>query len=46
MLKDANWPLEFWDEAVETDVYIRNHTQTGPIIDGILVSPEEAFTGI
>lgn len=46
MLKDANLPLEFWDEAVETDVYICNRTQTGPVVDGIQISPEEAFTGL
>lgn len=26
MLKDASFPLKFWDEAVETDVYIRKRT--------------------
>lgn len=46
MLKDAELPLEFWDEAVETDVYIRNRTQTGPFIEGLQISPEEAFTGL
>ena len=45
MLKDAGLPIEFWDEAVEADAYVRNRTATGPIIDGNQVSPEEAFTG-
>jgi len=45
MLKDAGLPIEFWDEAVEADTYMRNRTSTGPTIDGKRVSPEEAFTG-
>lgn len=45
MLKDASLPIEFWDEAVEADTYMRNRTSTGPTIDGKQVSPEEAFTG-
>lgn len=45
MLKEARLPMEFWDEAVEADAYLRNRTQTGPVIDGIQVSPEEAYTG-
>ncbi|KAI0991385.1 hypothetical protein K3495_g16802, partial [Podosphaera aphanis] len=45
LLKDADLPLEFWDEAVETDVYIRNRIQTGPLKAGVQISPEEAFTG-
>jgi hypothetical protein len=45
MLKDAGLPIEFWDEAVEADTYMRNRTNTGPTIDGKQVSPEEAFTG-
>ncbi|KAI1684896.1 Dimer-Tnp-hAT dimerization containing protein [Pyrenophora tritici-repentis] len=45
MLKDAGLPIEFWDEAVEADAYLRNRTSTGPTIDGKQVSPEEAFTG-
>jgi hypothetical protein len=45
MLKDASLPIEFWDEAVEADAYLRNRTDTGPTIDGKKVSPKEAFTG-
>src|SRR5438045_4402391 len=37
--------MEIWDEAAEFDAYIRNQTDTGPIIDGSVVSPEEAWTG-
>jgi hypothetical protein len=43
MLKEADLPLEFWDEAVEHDAYIRNRTGTGPVIDGSVVSPQEAY---
>jgi hypothetical protein len=46
MLKDANLPAELWVEAAQADVYIRNRVSNGPIIDGLQVSPEEAFTGI
>jgi len=45
MLKDSGLPNEFWVEAAETDVYIRNLVSNGPEIDGVKVSPEEAFTG-
>ena len=46
MLKDANLPVELWVEAAQADVYIRNKVSNGPTIDGVQVSPEEAFTGI
>jgi hypothetical protein len=42
MLKEAHLPMEFWDEAVEADAYMRNRTATGPVINGMTVSPEEA----
>lgn len=45
MIKEANLPLEFWDEAAEYDAYVRNRTDTGPVVDGSVVSPQEAFTG-
>ena len=45
MLKEASLPLEFWDEAVEHDAYVRNRTDTGPVIQGSVVSPQEAYTG-
>src|ERR1700712_1457584 len=45
-LKGAGLPMEFWDEAVESDAYVRNRTSTGPTIDGCITSPEEAWTGL
>ena len=45
MIKEAELPIEFWAEAAETDAYLHNRTATGPVLDGRLVSPEEAFTG-
>jgi hypothetical protein len=45
MLKEAHLPMEFWDEPVEADAYMRNRTGTGPVINGMTVSPEEAWTG-
>jgi hypothetical protein len=45
MLKEADLPLEFWDEAVEHDTYIRNLIDTGPVIDSSIISPHEAYTG-
>ncbi|KAI0999167.1 hypothetical protein K3495_g9029 [Podosphaera aphanis] len=46
LLKDSDLPLEFWDEVVETDLYIQNRIQTGPLVGGVQISPEEAVTGI
>jgi hypothetical protein len=46
MLNDASLPLEFWDEAVTADAYLRNRTNTGPIIDRKITSPEGAWTGV
>jgi hypothetical protein len=46
MLKDAGLPIEFWDEAVEADAYMRNHIGFGPVINGERFSAEEAFTGV
>jgi Reverse transcriptase (RNA-dependent DNA polymerase)/gag-polypeptide of LTR copia-type len=45
MLKDAGLPIEFWDEAVQADAYIRNRTGTGPLINSQRISPEEAYSG-
>jgi hypothetical protein len=45
MLKEAGLPLEFWDEGVERDTYIRNCTNIGLDSNGINRSPTEAFTG-
>lgn len=45
MLKDAKMPIEFWDEAVKADTYLRNRTATGPIINEKQTCPEEAYSG-
>ncbi|KAI0995147.1 hypothetical protein K3495_g13035 [Podosphaera aphanis] len=45
MIKDAELPLEFWDEAAEADRYMRNRTACGPRINGKRISPLEAFIG-
>lgn len=45
MLKDTDLLLEFWDWAVETDIYIRNRTSGRLLIDRLRISPEEAYTG-
>jgi hypothetical protein len=45
MLEEAQLPIEFWDEAAEADSYMRNHTDTGPVIDGQKTCPLKAFTG-
>lgn len=45
MLEEAQLPIEFWDEAAEADSYMRNHTDTGPVIDGQETCPLRAFTG-
>jgi hypothetical protein len=41
MLNDASLPLEFWDEAVTTDIYLINRTNSGPIVDGKISSQKE-----
>jgi hypothetical protein len=46
MLHDASLPLEVWDEAVTTDAYLRNRTNTSPILDGMITSPEGAWRGV
>lgn len=43
MLKDAQLPLEFWDEAMVADAYMRNRMQTGPTRDGQQISPHQAY---
>ena len=45
MIEDADLPIEFWDEAALTDAYIRCRTATGPIIDGKVQTPYQAFYG-
>jgi len=44
MLIESKMPIEFWDEAEEYDVYVRNRTIAGPIIERVIVSPEKTFT--
>jgi hypothetical protein len=46
ILNNAWLPLEFWDEAVTADIYLRNRTNTGPIVNGKTTSPEEAWIGV
>jgi hypothetical protein len=46
ILKEAGLPMEFWDETVEHDAYIRNRAATGPVIDGSVVTSHEVFTGV
>ena len=46
MLKDAQLPNEFWPDALQTGVYLRNRTPSGPEVDGEVVTPEEAYTGL
>jgi hypothetical protein len=45
LLKDSGLPAEFWVEACQAGIYIRNRTSNGPVINDHLVSPYEAFTG-
>ena len=46
MLKEVGLLLEFQDKVVEYDAYIRNLTDTRPIINGSVISPYEAYTRI
>jgi transposase InsO family protein len=46
MLEEAKMPVEFWEEALQAQTYLRNTLPNGPEIDGFKVSPAEAFTGI
>ena len=43
MLAKADLPIEFWPEAAQSDVYVRNRIGNGPEINRQLVSPCEAF---
>ena len=47
MLAEAKLPIEFWDEAVEADTYLRNRLPGGEGLrsESYIFSPEEAFTG-
>ena len=46
MLEDSGLPNEFWADALRANTYLRNYTATGPEIDGSVVSPEEAYSGV
>jgi hypothetical protein len=46
MLQESNLPIEFWDEAVMADSYVRNRTYNKLKIEGVRVCPEGAFTGV
>ncbi|KAI1006202.1 hypothetical protein K3495_g2019 [Podosphaera aphanis] len=46
MIDDAELPIEFWDEPVEYDSYVRNRLPLGPTLDGKLTSPIEVYTGV
>ncbi|KAI1006754.1 hypothetical protein K3495_g1463 [Podosphaera aphanis] len=45
MLEETQFQIDFWDEAVEADSYMRNRTGTGPTISNEKTSPMKAFTG-
>ncbi len=47
MLAEAKLPIEFWDEAIEADTYLRNRLPRGEGLrsETYIFSPEEAFTG-
>ncbi|KAI1003944.1 hypothetical protein K3495_g4263 [Podosphaera aphanis] len=45
MLEDAKLPIEFWDEAMEADAYIRNRTPIGLIEDEKIKCPGWTFSG-
>jgi len=46
LLQEADLPIEFWDEAVKTDYYIRNRAYYAKLkINGKRTCPEAAFTG-
>ena len=45
LLKDAKMPPEFWADACQARIYVRNRISNGPIVNGHMISPYEAFTG-
>jgi hypothetical protein len=45
MLKDSGLLIEFWDEAIEANVYTQNHMLSGPKINGIRQTPISAYIG-
>ena len=46
LLKDSGMPNEFWPEALQAAIYVLDRTATGPEIDGQVITPEEAWTGM
>jgi hypothetical protein len=46
MLYNAGLPLDFWDENVIADIYLRNRTNTEAIIDGKTTALEGASTRV
>jgi hypothetical protein len=44
MLKEAGLPMEFWDDTVNDDAYIRKCTNIGPHSNGRNRSITEPFT--
>ena len=46
ILKEVGLLLEFQDEVAEYNTYIRNLTDTRPIINSSVTSLHEAYTGI
>lgn len=45
MLKEADLPIEFWDEVGEYNAILRNITDTGSVIDGRVISSYKAYIG-
>ena len=44
MIKETELSIKFWVQAVETDVYLHNHTAIRLIIDGQATTSEKTFT--
>lgn len=45
LLKDAKMPPEFWVDACQAGIYVRNRIGNGPVVNDHMISPYEAFTG-
>jgi hypothetical protein len=46
MLNNTSLLIEFWDEAIIADVYLRNRTNTGLIINRKITLSEGAWIGV
>ncbi|POS84517.1 hypothetical protein EPUL_002105 [Erysiphe pulchra] len=44
IFKEVELPIELWDEVVSTNIYQRNRTSTGSIINGKFTNPEGVWT--